>query len=72
MLYLEEKKTGTGILLLLGLVLWTKKNVFWLDDCLIALKFSKNAPISKLFSFLIYDFSLQSYVLCVYARDMHL
>ena len=39
---------------------------FWpLDDCLIALKSSKNAPISKLFSFLIYDFSLRSYVLCV-------
>ena len=39
--------------------------VHWLDDCLIALKSSKNAPISKLFSFLIYDFSLRSYVLCV-------
>ena len=36
-----------------------------LTRCLIALKFSKNAPISKLFSFLIYDFSLLSYVLCV-------
>ena len=41
-----------------------------LDDCLIALKSSKNAPISKLFSFLIYDFSLWSYVLCVYTRKV--
>ena len=35
------------------------------DDCLIALNFSRNALISTLFSFLIYDFSLRSYVLCV-------
>ena len=33
--------------------------------CLITLKSSKNAPISKLFSFLIYDSSLRSYVLCI-------
>ena len=45
--------------------------VCWLDDCLIALKFSKNAQISKLFLFLIYNFSLQSYVLCVYLHDTH-
>ena len=43
--------------------------VFWLDACLIALKFSKDAPISKLFSFFKSDYSLQCYVLLVYARD---
>ena len=54
MVYLQQQqKNGTGILLLRGLVLWTKTIFFvcWLDDCLIALKLSKNAPISKLFSF---------------------
>ena len=38
-----------------------KKNVFWLDDCLIALKFSKNAPISKLFSFLSFRYGVTFY-----------
>ena len=60
MLYLEKKKRHWHFTFTRFSTM-DQKNVCWLDDCLIALKSSKNAPISKLFSFLIYDFSLQSY-----------